>query len=80
MSNEYREPSEPKPAEAIVIESAASPWRISKEQLAAAERAKLYHVNKLAACRTEDLPPADPRWAAAATPSDAAADTSAGAH
>lgn len=67
MSEQIRESSDQQSAAAIVL-GAATPWRISKEQLAAAERARLYHVNKLAGCREDAPPVADPRWAAASPP------------
>ena len=58
MSNQLTDPLATDPTASIVID-VARPGRLSKEQLAAAERARLYHVNKLPAYRAAATPEVD---------------------
>ena len=76
MSNQFTDPLASDPSAPIVI-GAVSTGRVSKEQLAAAERARLYHINKLAAYRAPTLPEVDAL--AHPQPAEAAGDAS-GAH
>ena len=79
MSDQFTGPLAADSAASIVL-GPATPGRVTKEQLAAAERARLYHVNKLAAHRAKPLPEVDPLLAAPRpSPAESASDAG-GAH